>query len=156
MKQNYIKNITFLLLFLLTFLAFGQRHRELVKFEAKTSSGGLVFGVAYTKSEANTILNDFQKRNKGSKYDISKAEKMFRYTTLQIKNKYEDPVKTFRGLSRKHYKVLSAEDLKALELIDKKSFTSAVNYYMNARQAEKDFVINRFANLTVNFSKFRY
>ena len=151
-----MKKIMFVLLFLTTALTFGQRHRELVKFEAKTSSGGLLFGVAYTQNEANIIMDDFQERNFGSKYDIAEAERLFRYTTLQIQNKTEDPVKTFRYLCGKTYKVLSAEDLMALELIDKKSFKTAVTYYMHARQAEEEFVVHRFADLTANFSKFRY
>ena len=152
-----MKKITFFLLFLIiTSYSFGQRHREVVKFEAKTVSGGLVFGVAYTENEADIILDDFQQRNEGSKYDIAESRRLYKHTTLQIKDRTEDPVKTFRYLCDKTYKVLSAEDVKALELIEKKGFRTAVSYYMDARQAEEKFVVNRFSDLTANFSKFRY
>ncbi len=131
-----------------------QRFKEVLKWQVKTESGGLVFGIAEDKNDATAILNDFQERNKDTKYDIAGSERIFTYATLPIENKHENPIDLFKDITKRGYKVLSAEDLKALHIIKKKNFNAGIEYYINARNADRDFTTARFSDLQENYSKY--
>ncbi|WP_010521119.1 hypothetical protein [Aquimarina agarivorans] len=131
-----------------------QRFKEVLKWQVETISGGLVFGISENKEKANQLLNDFQNRNLETKYDISGEKRIFTYATLPIENKHDNPIELFKDITKKGYKVISAEDIKALSIIEKKNFKAGVDYYINARNADKDYTIARFNDLQLNYSKY--
>ncbi len=131
-----------------------QRFKEVLKWQVETVSGGLVFGIAKDKSEATAILNDFEERNKDTKYDISGNKRIFTYATLPIESKHENPIDLFKDSTKRGYKVLSAEDIKALSIIKRKNFNAGIEYYINARNADRDFATARFNDLQTNYTKY--
>ncbi|WP_010182529.1 hypothetical protein [Aquimarina agarilytica] len=141
-------------LFSITTTVNAQRYREVLKWKVKTASGGMVFGISNDKTEANTILDDFQERNLDTKYDISKGHRIFTYATLPVESKHENPIDRFNNITKRGYKVLSAEDLKALSIIETKNFNAGVKYYVNARNADIKYATARFNDLQTNYKKY--
>ena len=132
-----------------------QRFKEILKWEVETKAGGIVFGISETEEDANYIMQDFQKRNAGSKYEIKQSIPKYKYTTLNVKNSNEDLVASFKSVAGKAYKVLSAEDIESLKLVKSSSFKNAVVYYVTTRNTSEKYAEDRLKNLTDNLEKYR-
>ena len=130
--------------------------QKYVLWEVETRIDGLLFGVAMSKDEADAVMLDFQKRNADTKYDISRYPAKYKFSSAPIKNEKENPVTIFKSYTKgKAYKVLSAEDIKGIEIAKSKGFDSGVDYYVKVRGADRGFVVKRLKDLLTNLSKFR-
>ncbi len=150
-----MKNFTVLILLLISSLSYSQRFKEILKFQVETRAGGMVYGITESIEEAESILVDFQKRNADSKYDISSFNPIYKYTTYPIENSVENPVKKFKSLAGKNYKVLSHEDIIALDMIKKLGIDAGVDYYVKARNASTEYTIKRLNYIYSNLDNFR-
>ena len=145
------------MLLLLSFSINAQRNIEIVKYEVETRLGGLLFGIAETKDGADAVMLDFQKRNKGSKYDISDHPVKYKFTTVPVKSfdNAHNPVTKFKYYAGKAYKVLSAEDIKGVDIAKRKGIDAGVDYYVEVRGAERGFVEDRLKNILIHLDEFR-
>ena len=150
-----MKKIILLLLLVISYNINAQRFKEVLKWEVETKAGGIVFGISETEEEANYIMQDFQKRNTGSKYEIIQSIPKYKYTTISVKNSNDDLVEAFTIAAGKPYKVLSAEDIESLELIKSSSFKDAVAYYVATRNTSEKYATDRLKNLNDNLEKYR-
>lgn len=131
-------------------------YQKFVLWEVETRIDGLLFGVAATKDEADQIMADFQKRNANSKYDISRYPAKYKITTVSVQNSNDNPIDIFKSHTKgKLYKVLSAEDIKGLEIAKNKGLNAGVDYYVNVRGADRNFVVKRLKGIITNLDKFR-
>ena len=152
-----MKKITLIAAFLLfSFASNAQRFREVVKWEVETRIGGLLFGISETKDGADVVMRDFQKRNADSKYDITSHPAKYKFTTVSVDDADENPVDNFKShTSGKAYKVLSAEDIKSVDIAKRKGLDAGIEYYVGARGADRNFVKNRLNKLLNNFEEYR-
>lgn len=133
-----------------------KNYQKYVLWEVETRIDGLLFGVAMSKDDADAVMLDFQKRNADTKYDISRYPAKYKFSSAPIQNQKENPVTIFKSYTKgRAYKVLSAEDIKGIEIAKSKGFDSGVDYYVGVRGADRDFVVKRLKNLLTNLSKFR-
>ncbi len=131
-------------------------NQEIVLWEVETRIDGVLFGISKTKDNADAIMLDFQKRNANTIYDISRYPAKYKFTTINIKNSKEDPVALFKSYTKgREYKVLSAEDIKGIEIAKRKGLNEGVDYYVDVRGADKAFVKKRLNDLLTNFDEFR-
>ncbi len=130
--------------------------QKVVLWEVETRIDGLLFGVSSTKDEADEIMADFQKRNANSKYDISRYPARYKFTTVSVKNQGDNPVDVFKSYTKgKQYKVLSAEDLKSIEIAKNEGLDAGVDFYVDARGADRGFVTKRLKDIMTNFDEYR-
>lgn len=130
--------------------------QKVVLWEVETRIDGLLFGVSSTKDEADEIMADFQKRNANSKYDISRYPARYKFTTVSVKNQSNNPIDVFKSYTKgKQYKVLSAEDLKSLEIAKNEGLDAGVDFYVNARGADRSFVVKRLKSIMTDFDEYR-
>ena len=111
-----MKNFTLLLIVLASFNANAQRFKEICMWEVTTEAGGIVFGISETEEEANLIMQDFQKRNTGTKNTIIAAVPTYKYTTVNVANHSDNPVEGFKAAAGKSHTFLSAEDHENMSL----------------------------------------
>lgn len=126
---------------LISINALGQRFTEVVKWEGYTKNDGKVVGISPSKDEANQIMLDFNERNKDSDYEIVGMN--FKYSTIPLERKGEDIFNTFRSEAYKGYKVLSKEDVIALQIIDEGDLGAGVKYYVSEKVNEEEEVVKR-------------
>ena len=150
-----MKKLILILIFITNLQCFAQRFQEIVLWQIETKAEGLVFGISKSIKDAEFIIDDFQKRNAGSKYDLSLSEPDFKYSTIAVKTRNENPVENFRTLAGKLYKVLSKEDIKSVEIAKESDISSGISYYVNTRNANWDFSSKRITDLVNNYEKYR-
>lgn len=150
-----IKSLAIIILIMTSTVGFSQRFKEVVLWQIETSAGGLLFGISESKNKAEITIKNFQKRNAGNKYDISSFEPIFKYTTLPVESRNENPVNKFKALAGKNYKVLSKEDLKSIDIAEVKGMRSAVSYYVKKRGSSWDFARKRIKDLKTKYDEFR-
>lgn len=152
-----MKKITIIAaLLLFSFASNAQRYREIVMWQVETRMGGLLFGISETKDGADAVMFDFQRRNADSKYDITSHPAKYKFTTVPVKDLNENPVEQFKLLAKgKPYKVLSAEDIKGIEIAKRKGLDAGVDYYVDVRGADRDFVKNRLKGIMTNLDAYR-
>lgn len=150
-----MKTISLFLFILISNLSYSQRFKEILKFQIETRAGGIVYGITESQVEAEHILADFQERNANTKYDISNFRPIYKYTTFPVESSNENPVENFKSLVGKSYKVLSAEDVIALDLMKKEGIDVGIDYYVKTRNANKEHTKKRLNSIYSNLHDFR-
>jgi len=140
---------------LISVISYSQRFKEVLKWQVETRSGGLVFGISETKLDAELIINDFQRRNANSKYDISFHKPYYKYVTISVKNTNETPVDKFKFLAKKPYKVISFEDIKSIDIAKEQGLIIASEYYSKTKHVNNIAAISRINYLINNFDIYR-
>jgi len=131
-----------------------QRFQEVVQWETKTISNGLVFGIAPSVAIAQNVVVDFEKRNRNTrKYAINLSNVRYVYTTYQIRQG-EDSCLDFLHLSEKAYKVISKEDIEALNIYQNQGVNKAVSYLQKQKKTNLKYTHNRILSL-VEFIPYR-
>ena len=152
-----MKRFLLLLLLLTTYGHINaQRYKEIIKWEVPTKSGGLLFGISHNKGEAKYIIEDFKRRNKKTKYDITNYQPVYMFSTIKVKNYSDDPVKIFKNITNnKGYKVFGKEDLDALNLLNRSNLITAANQYANTKKVSLDYAINRITQIKNLYTDYR-
>lgn len=150
-----MKKIVLATLLLISSLSYSQRFKEILKFQIETRAGGIVYGITENQAEAEYILLDFQERNKNTKYDISGFRPVYKYSMHPVKNANENPVENFKAIAGKNYKVLSAEDIIAIDTMKKEGIDAGIDYYVNARNSDPKLAKKRLNHIYSNLNNFR-
>ena len=88
--------------------------------------------------------------------NITKYTKpVYIYTTYPVENSNDNPVDEFKSIVRKSYKVLSAEDVMAIDLIKKEGVDTGIDYYVKARNANREQTANRLNIIFLKLDDYR-
>lgn len=131
MKQRLL-----VLLFILTSTLFAQKQSNYyIKWEGVSKEGHIIYGVSYTKEEAQFVIDDFNRRNAKTRYKIV-------YQTLKKRTTNDEAlVRTFYEAYPKKYRVLGQLDLASLHIFQVSSFEKAVAFlkkHMEANDLETE------------------
>ena len=136
-----MKQFLFSILFLgLSFLAVSQENIKeqendtyFIKWEGVSKEGHIIYGVSYTKEEAQFVIDDFNRRNAYTKYKI-----VFQFLKKRTTND-EDIVSKFYEDNPDKYRVLRRLDIAALHIFQIGNFDKAVEYLVkNTNRGELD------------------
>lgn len=118
-----MKQILLVLLFTLTSSLFAQKKSNYyIKWEGVSKEGHIIYGVSYTKEEAQFVIDDFNERNAKTKYKIV-------YQTLKKRTtKDTGIVRSFYDAYPSKYRVLRKLDLASLHIFQVSSFEKAVDF----------------------------
>jgi len=93
-----------------------------IKWEGVSKEGHIVYGVAYTKEEAQFVIDDFNERNAYTQYKIV-------YQTIKTRTaENTDLIRDFYDLYPRKYRVLEKMDIASLHIFQVGSFDKAVGY----------------------------
>lgn len=114
-----------LLVLLITFtstLLAQEKSNYYIKWEGVSKEGHIIYGVSYTKEEAQFVIDDFNERNATTKYKIV-------YQTLKKRTaKDTSIVRSFYDAYPSKYRVLRKLDLASLHIFQVSSFEKAVDF----------------------------
>lgn len=114
-----------LLVLLITFtstLLAQKKSNYYIKWEGVSKEGHIIYGVSYTKEEAQFVIDDFNERNASTKYKIV-------YQTLKKRTaKDTSIVRSFYDAYPSKYRVLRKLDLASLHIFQVSSFEKAVEF----------------------------
>lgn len=110
------------LLFGLAQLTYSQNDTYFIKWEGVSKEGHVIYGVSYTKEEAQFVIDDFNERNANTKYKI-----VFQFLKKRTTND-EHLVRKFHDVYPKKYRVLRALENTALHIFKIGNFEKAVDF----------------------------
>ena len=118
-----MKQLVLIVLFILTGTLIAQNKSSYcIKWEGVSKEGHIIYGVAYTKEEAQFVIDDFNVRNAKTRYKIV-------YQTLKKRTTTNDSlVRNFYDTHPKKYRVLRQLDLTSLHIFQVSSFKKAVDF----------------------------
>ncbi len=102
--------------------AIAQNISNYIRWEGVSAEGHIIFGISYTKEEAQVVIDDFNDRNATTKYKIV-------YQTLR-KRSTDNPdlVRGFYDAYSRKYRVLRKVDLASLHIFQVGNFNKAVDF----------------------------
>jgi len=111
------------LLFLITSASIAQtKSNYYIKWEGVSKEGHIIYGVSYTKEEAQFVIDDFNKRNAYTQYKIV-------YQTLKKRTaETTDLIRDFYNLYPSKYRVLEKMDVASLHIFQVSNFDKAVDF----------------------------
>lgn len=118
-----MKSIVVVLLLLITNASIAQKKSNYyIKWEGVSKEGHIVYGVSYTKEEAQFVIDDFNERNAYTQYKIV-------YQTLKTRTaETTDLIRDFYNLYPRKYRVLEKMDIASLHIFQVSSFDKAVEF----------------------------
>ena len=149
-----MKKILIVFLLLISNLGYSQRFKEVLMWQIETRAGGVLFGISDNQKDAELIIEDFQKRNADSKYDVSNYHPRFKYSSISVEKAHEQPVEDFKTIAKKAYKVLSAEDVKSMDIARKNGLEKGIDYYTQTRNVKRYYASRRISDLMNNYDKY--
>ena len=97
--------LVLLVVFISNALSAQKKSNYYIKWEGVSKEGHIIYGVSYTKEEAQYVIDDFNRRNLNTKYKIV-------YQTLKKRTTEEsNVVRSFYETYPKKYRVLRTLDI---------------------------------------------
>lgn len=93
-----------------------------IKWEGLSKEGHIIYGISYTKEEAQFVIDDFNRRNAKTKYKM--IYKTLKKRTTDDKNL----VRTFYDTYPNKYRVLKKSDMAALHIFQIGTFVKAADF----------------------------
>ena len=117
-----------LLITLTSTLSAQKKSNYYIKWEGVSKEGHIIYGVSYTKEEAQFVIDDFNERNASTKYKIV-------YQTLKKRTANDnDLVRSFYDAYPNKYRVLRNLDLASLHIFQVSSFEKAVEFLKQSKE----------------------
>lgn len=126
-----MKQLLLVIFFTITSALLAQKKSSYyIKWEGVSKEGHIIYGVAYTKEEAQFVIDDFNERNANTKYKIV-------YQTLKKRTTNNAGlVRGFYEAYPKKYRVLRQLDLASLHIFQVSSFEKAVAFLKKHMDAD--------------------
>lgn len=118
-----MKNLLLIILLAITSATMAQsKSSSYIKWEGLSKEGHIIYGISYTKEEAQFVINDFNRRNAKTKFKIV-------YQTLKKRTTDDKTlVRTFYETYPKKYRVLKKSDMAALHIFQIGTFVKAADF----------------------------
>ena len=117
-----MKGLLLIIFFVISGTLLAQKSNNYIRWEGVSKEGHIIYGVSYTKEEAQFVIDDFNVRNAKTKFKIV-------YQTLRKRTTEDaDLIRNFYDTYERKYRVLKRIDLTSLHIFQIGSFEKAVDF----------------------------